>query len=37
MSQSRDGSFVPQPAVSNRSKTASQFDHLVGAGAINAR
>jgi len=28
---------VPQPAVSNRSKEASLFDHLVGAGAVNIR
>jgi hypothetical protein len=26
------GSYVPEPAVSNRSKEASLVDHLVGAG-----
>jgi hypothetical protein len=29
---SMDGREVPQPAVSNRSRAASLFDHLVGAG-----
>jgi hypothetical protein len=31
------GSFVPEAAVSSRSKTVALFDHLVGAGKQRCR